>query len=125
MKKKALKKLQELQEPMIDFLHRLKDKHPSCTSFILIFDFIADGESFDVALRVMDFMRDNNLKPSDKLVEEYRQSKTTKTLNRFPSYVELKEKIGMEEWRYDNLKKTYRRKIVKYSWNNFIIIVLV
>ena len=52
-------------------------------------------------------MRDNNLKPSKALIEEYRQSKTTKTLNRLPSKEELKEKIGMREERYDGLKKAY------------------
>ena len=97
---------------MIDFLYRLKDKHPSCTPFILIFDCIADGEFFDVAFRVMDFMDKNNLKPSDALIEEYRQSKTTKTLNRFPSLEDWK-KISSDEERYDRLKKAYRRKIIK------------
>ena len=105
--------LKELKESMIDFLYRIKDKHPSCTSFILKFDCIADGESYDVALRVMDFMDENNLKPSKALIEEYRQSKTTKTLNRLPSLEELKEKIGMWEDDYDTLKKAYRSKIIK------------
>ena len=54
----------------------------------------------------MDFMGDNNLKPSKALIEEYRQSKTTKTLNRLPSKEELK-KIGVWEERYDGLKKAY------------------
>ena len=53
--------------------------------FYLIFDCIAKGKSLDIAHRVMDFMRANNLKPSKALIEEYRQSKTTKTLNRIPS----------------------------------------
>ena len=52
-------------------------------------------------------MRDNKLKPSKELIEEYRQSKTTKTLNRFPSKEELKEKIDMWDERYDKLKKAY------------------
>ena len=81
--------------------------------FYLTFDCIADGKSYDVAHRVMDFMWKNNLKPSDALIEEYRQSKTTKTLNRFPSYQELKEKIKMKEKHYDDLKKAYRSKINK------------
>ena len=109
--------IKELKESIIDFLYRLKDKHPSCTSFILIFDCIADGESYDVAHRVMDFMRDNNLKPSDALIEEYRQSKTTKTLNRFPSKEELK-KLYMGEEVYDKLKKTYSSKIIKINRNS-------
>ena len=81
--------------------------------YILIFDCIADGESFDVAHRVMKFMWDNNLNPSDALIEEYRLSKTTKTLNRFPSYEELKKKIKMRKEDYDGLEKLYRSKIIK------------
>ena len=88
----------KMKEPIIDFLHRLKDKHPSSNS---------NNDSFDVAHRVMNFMRGNKLKPSKALVEKYRNSKTTKTLNRFPSYEELKEKIGMWESWYDELKEAY------------------
>ena len=69
--------------------------------------------SFDVAHRVMNFMRDNKLKPSNAQIEKYRKSKTTKTLNLFPSLEELKEKIGMDDETYDRLKKEYRRKIIK------------
>ena len=98
---------------MIDFLYRLKDKHPSCTPFILIFDCIADGEFFDVAYRVMDFMDENNLNPSKALVEEYRQSKTTKTFNRLPSKEDWMEEINMNDWIYDKLMKEYRSKIIK------------
>ena len=91
----------KMKEPIIDFLHRLKDKHPSSSS---------ESESFDVAFRVMDFMRDNNLKPSKALVKKYRRSKTTKTLNLLPSFEELKEKIKMKEETYDRLKKAYSLK---------------
>ena len=82
-------------------------------TFYLIFDCIADGKSYDVAHRVMKFMWKNNLKPSKALIEEYRQSKTTKTLNRLPSKEELTEKIYMDEEDYDPLKKAYRSKIMK------------
>ena len=61
-------------------------------------------------------MRDNKLKPSKALIEEYRQSKTTKTLNRLPSKEELKEKIGMKEENYDIMKKRYRSKIIKIKY---------
>ena len=98
--------LKALKESIIDFLYRLKDKHPSsCTSFILTFDCIAKEKSCDVAHRVMDFMWKNKLKPSDALIEEYRQSKTTKTLNRLPSKEDWM-KIMYESW-YDRLKKAY------------------
>ena len=111
----------KMKEPIIDFLHRLKDKHPSSTSLfviLLIFYYSSENESFDVAHRVMNFMSDNNLNPSKALVKKYRKSKTTKTLNLFPSYEELKEKIRMEEEDYDKLKKTYRRKTIKIKLNN-------
>ena len=86
---------------------------PIMYTFYFTFDCIADGESLDVAHRVMEFMWKNNLKPSKALIEEYRLSKTTKTLNRLPSYQELKKKIGMSKERYDNMKKTYRSKLIK------------
>ena len=88
----------KMKEPIIDFLHRLKDKHPSSSQ---------ENETFDVAFRVMNFMSDNNLKPSKAQIEKYSKSKTTKTLNLFPSYEELKEKIGMEEETYNDLKQAY------------------
>ena len=106
------KTLKELKETIIDFLYRFKDKHPFCTSFILIFDCIAKAKSFDVADRIMDFMDESKLKPSNALIEEYRQSKTTKTLNLFPSCTELK-KIGIKEEEYDKLKKAYISNIIK------------
>ena len=49
--------------------------------FYFTFDCIAKGKSYDITHRVMDFMGKNKLKPSDALIEEYRLSKTTKTLN--------------------------------------------
>ena len=64
--------------------------------------------SFDVAHKVMKFMWDNKLKPSKALIKKYRKSKTTKTLNLFPSYEELKERIKMDEEWYDELKKAYK-----------------
>ena len=67
----------KMKEPIIDFLHRLKDKHPSSSS---------ENESFDVAHKVMKFMWRNKLNPSKALVKKYKESKTTKTLNQFPSY---------------------------------------
>ena len=105
--------LKGLKESIIDFLHRLKDKHPSSICFILMLDCIAKNKPFGIAFRVMDFMRENNLNPSEALIEEYRQSKTTKILNQLPSKEELKEKIGMDYELYALLKKVYRSKIIK------------
>ena len=81
-----------------------------------LFYYSSENKSFDVAHRVLNFMRDNKLKPSKELIEKYRLSKTTKTLNLFPSYEELKEKIDMRKSRYDELKKVYRRKTIKIKW---------
>ena len=105
----------KMKEPIIDFLYRLKDKHPSSTPLLdfFLFYYSSENESFDVAHKVMNFMRDNKLKPSKDQIEKYRQSKTTKTLNLFPSYEELNEKIWMSEYTYDKLKKAYRRKLIK------------
>ena len=100
----------KMKEPIIDFLHRLKDKHPSSTSLfvnLFLFYYSSENESFDVAHKVMNIMCDNKLKPSKSQIEKYRKSKTTKTLNLFPSYEELKEKIEMDEEDYDGLKKAY------------------
>ena len=113
----------KMKEPIIDFLHRLKDKHPSSTSLLFanfLFYYSSENKSFDVAHRVLNFMCDNKLKPSNALIEEYRLSKTTKTLNILPSKEELKEKIEMREETYDNMKKTYIRKIIKINVNNRI-----
>ena len=105
----------KMKEPIIDFLHRLKDKHPSSTSLLFtnfLFYYSSENKSFDVAHRVMNFMRANKLKPSKELIEEYRLSKTTKTLNLFPSYEELDEKINMSKKTYYRMKKAYRSKII-------------
>ena len=113
----------KMKEPIIDFLHRLKDKHPSSTSLLFanfLFYYSSENKSFDVAHRVLNFMCDNKLKPSDVQIEKYRQSKTTKTFNLLPSKEELKEKIGMSEETYDRLKKEYISKIIKIKWNNWI-----
>ena len=81
--------------------------------FYFNIDCIAEGKSFDIAHRVMKFMWKNKLKPSDALIEEYRQSKTTKTLNRLPSKEDWMEKIEMYDFVYYHMKKTYRSKIKK------------
>ena len=101
--------------------HRLplqtQGQTPIMYIFYLTFDCIAKGKSYDVAHRVMKFMWKNNLNPSKALVEEYRQSKTTKTLNRFPSKEDWWE-IGINEEIYDRFKETYRSKIIKINRNS-------
>ena len=108
----------KMKEPIIDFLHRLKDKHPSSTHYYFsnfLFYYSSENKSFNVAHRVLNFMRDNKLKPSKAQIEKYRLSKTTKTLNLFPSKEDWMN-IGMDEETYDKLKKTYRSKIIKIKW---------
>ena len=91
--------LMELKESLIDFLYRLKDKHPFSNS--------EEENTMDVFYRVMKFMEDNNLYPSHKLQEEYRESETTKSLNDFPSFVSIKDKIGIRREVYDKMKERY------------------
>ena len=62
----------------------------------------------DVFDRVMQFMQDTNLKPSEELIKFYAQSETAKTLNDFPTFMDLKEKIGMKREVYDKLKERYK-----------------
>ena len=134
----------KMKEPITDFLYRVKDKHPSSTSLFDIFFLFycsSKNKSFDVAHRVMNFMSDNMLEPSKAQIEKYRQSKTSKTLNRFPSFEVLK-KISpyyylfetYEDWKeieivieiekelekswYCNLKKAYRSKTIRSKLNN-------
>ena len=111
--------ISKMKEPIIDFLYRIKDKHPSSTSLLFVnfflFYYSLENESFDVAHRVMKFMWDNKQKPSKALVKKYKKSKTTKNLNLFPSYEDWK-KIWVFQFqynRYDELKKAYRSKIIK------------
>ena len=105
----------EVRQPNTKRTERAYDRLPLQTqgqtpiqlySIILIFDCIAERKTFDVAFRVMDFMDKNNLKPSDALIEEYRQSNTTKALNQLTSEELVKKG-------YDKMKKIYRRKIIK------------
>ena len=96
--------------------HRLPLQNQGQTPIQYFFYFniwcIADGEFFNVAFGVMDFMQDYNLSPSDALVEEYRQSKTTKALNRFPSKEDWMKIMENENWQ-DDLEWKYRSKIIK------------
>ena len=90
----------KLKETIADFLYEIKDKHPCSNP--------EKGEKMDVFERVMQFMKDNSLQPSRKLREKYKNSNTTKSLNEFPSYVTLKEKIGITREVYDKLKERYQ-----------------
>ena len=55
-------------------------------------------------------MKDTNLKPSEELTKFYSQSETTKILNEIPTFMDLKEKIGIKREVYDKLKERYSCK---------------
>ena len=90
----------QLRDSIIDFLYKFKDQHPYSNS--------EEGKTMDVFDRVMLFMQDANLKPSEELTKFYTQSETTKTLNDFPPFMGLKENIGMKREVYDKLKEKYK-----------------
>ena len=75
----------------------------------------------DVFDRVMLFMQDTNLKPSEELIKFYAKSETTKTLNEFPTFMDLKEKIGMKREVYDKLKEKYKKLNVKRKHRMWIL----
>ena len=89
----------QLKNSITDFLYKFKDQHPYSNP--------EEGKTMDVFDRVMLFMKDTNLKPSEELIKFYAQSETTKTLNDFPTFMDLKEKIGMKREVYDKLKERY------------------
>ena len=107
----------QLKDSIIDFLYKFKDQHPYSTIVLLYKYWIVimgkycnpeEGKTIDVFDRVMQFMQDTNLKPSEELIKFYAQSETTKILNDFPSFMDLKEKIGMKREVYDKLKEKYK-----------------
>ena len=90
----------QLKESITDFLYKFKDQHPYSNP--------EEGKTMDVFDRVMKFMQDTNLKPSEELIKFYAQSETTKTLNDFPSFMDVKEKIKLKREVYDKLKERYK-----------------
>ena len=92
----------QLKEFVTDFLFKFKDKHP--------FSKPEEGKTMDVFYRVIQFMKDFDLQPSDELRKEYEKSETTMNLNEIPTFEVLNEKIGMKRDIYDKLKKRYSSK---------------
>ena len=93
-----------IRELSVDFLLRLKDKHP--------FSNPEEGEVMDVHDMIMDFIFDNDFRPSETLFEEYSHSDLTMKLNEFPSYEYLNERFecGMKQDAYDRMKKRFESK---------------
>ena len=92
----------QLKDSIIDFLYKFKDQHPYSNP--------EEGKTMDVFDRVMLFMQDTNLKPSEELIKFYARSEATKILTEIPSFMDLKEKIGMKREVYDKLKERYSSK---------------
>ena len=66
----------------------------------------------DIHNKIMDFIDENDLEPSDTLKDEYSQSEFTKKLNQLPTYqyLEKKFKRKMKKSSYEKLKKRYESK---------------
>ena len=69
----------------------------------------------DIHNKIMDFIEENGLEPSDTLKGEYSQSEFTKKLNQLPSYQYLEKKFkrkmkksNTRSWRRDIEKTKYR-----------------
>ena len=92
----------QLKYSITDFLYKFKDKHPYSNP--------EERKTMDVFDRVMLFMKDTNLKPSEELTKFYAQSETTKILNEIPTFMDLKEKIGIKREDYDKMKERYSSK---------------
>ena len=92
------------KEILVDFLFRFKDKHP--------FSNPEEFKIMDIHNKIMDFIEENGLEPSDTLKDEYSQSEFTKKLNQLPTcqYLEKKFKRKMKKSSYEKLKKRYESK---------------
>ena len=69
-----------LKEIIVDFLYRLKDKHPYST-FNIIFSSPKIRETMDVFDLIMEFLIPNWYLPSTFLLKEYIESELTKKFN--------------------------------------------
>ena len=95
-----------LIEVIVDFLYRLKDRHPSNN-----FDI---WKNMDVFYTIMEFLIPNGYLPSVVLHEEYSKSKITKKLNTLPSLEYLNSKFDknskMSEIVYERLRKRFESR---------------
>ena len=88
-----------LREIIINFLFRIKDKHP--------FSDPKKGKIMDVLNVIMEFLLGCSFKPSSDLLKEYSKSKITRELNTLPTreYLNSKLKYQISDEDYDRLKK--------------------
>ena len=85
--------MKKLKLALVDFMYRFKDKIYKYT--------LENGDIYRVYYEVMDFMRENKLKPSIQLQEEYKQAPINNIS--FPDFETLHEEIGMSETVYSNM----------------------
>ena len=88
-------------QQIIDFLFKLKDKFPSSSQ--------EQQDEFDVFDKIMDFMTENSLMPSEKLIEKYQKSNTNTQLD-IPDYETLNHHIEMKEEEYELLIENTKDK---------------
>ena len=90
-----------LRESIVDFLYKLKDKHPCSDP--------QECEEMDVNNIIMEFMEDFELNPSEELYKVYSESYTTKELNTIPYIKYLQDVFNednqMRENTYEELKQ--------------------
>ena len=89
----------EIIQIIMDFLLILKDIHPFADS--------KRAEFFTVFNNVMQFMYGNELKPSDKLYQEYQNSSVTRNMV-LPSYDAIGDYMSLEC--YEKLRNFYNSK---------------
>ena len=79
-------------QKIIDFLFKLKDKFPSSNQ--------EQQDEFDVFDKIMEFMTENSIMPSNELIKKYKSSKTNNQLE-IPDYEYLNHHIEMKKEEYD------------------------
>ena len=95
-----------LIEIIVDFLYRLKDRHPYSSSKI--------KEDMKVFYTIMEFLIPNGYLPSAALLNEYSKSKITRELNTFPTREYLNSNFNknrqMSEEVYGRLRKRFESR---------------
>ena len=102
-----------LIETLVDFLYRLKDRHPYST---IVFN-LRNSEMkdyLDVFCTIMEFLIPNGYLPSAALLKEYSESKVTIKLNTLPSREYINSRFSeydqMSEEDYERLKKRFESR---------------
>ena len=103
-----------LIENFVDFLYRLKDRHPYSTFVFINMRNSEINKNMDLLYTIMEFLIPNGYLPSASLLKEYSGSKVTKELNILPTLEYLnskfKEKKQMNEEDYERLRKRFESR---------------